>query len=92
MTHRSSVTQPPGKQPLQLPLFGLPTLCCSCHRLKASNGKWTRRRVEHDWYPHTAFSHGICPGCLKQQYPSAYRRRLERAAAARDGGLMALMS
>jgi hypothetical protein len=65
----------PFKHPLQLPLFSLLTLCCACFRLKAGNGRWTRRIIEQDHYPRTPFSHGICPACFKQLYPSAYRRR-----------------
>lgn len=72
---------PAEKQPLQLALFSLPTLCCCCHRLKGRNGHWTRRRVEHEWFPETPFSHGICPTCAKRQYPTAYRRTRQRRAA-----------
>jgi hypothetical protein len=66
---------PSQKQPLQLSLFTMPTLCCSCHRLKAGNGRWSRRKVDQELFPKTAFSHGICPTCFKQLYPGAYRRR-----------------
>jgi hypothetical protein len=75
MNHRPSAILPSEKRPLQLSLFSLPILCCACHRLKARNGKWSRRRVDQEWFPTTAFSHGICPACFKEQYPSAYRRR-----------------
>ena len=71
---------PSEKRPLQLSLFSLPTLCCACHRLKAGPGKWSRRRVDQNWFPRTAFSHGICPSCYKARYPSAYRRRQLRRA------------
>jgi hypothetical protein len=75
MTDRLAALHASEKQPLQLPLFGLPVLCCSCHRLKARNGRWSRRRIDQQWFPQTNFSHGICPACLRQVYPTAYRRR-----------------
>jgi hypothetical protein len=65
----------PFKQPLQLSLFSILTLCCACFRLKGRNGRWTRRIVHQDNYPRTEFSHGICPACFKQLYPAAYRHR-----------------
>jgi hypothetical protein len=78
-----SVTISPGeRQPLQLSLFDLPILCCSCRRLKARNGRWLRRRVDHEWFPSTPFSHGICPTCIRRQYPSAYRRIRSATAGA----------
>jgi hypothetical protein len=43
--------------------------------LKAVNGRWSRHRVEREWFPETPFSHGICPACFRQLYPAAYRRR-----------------
>lgn len=76
--YRQSEILPSQKPPLQLSLFTMPILCCACHRLKAGNGRWTRRKVEQDWYPKTAFSHGICPSCFKQLYPKAYRSRQKR--------------
>ncbi len=63
------------RPPLQLPLFNYLLLCCSCSRLKARNGRWTRRIVVESDYPGTEFSHGICPACFRKLYPSVYRRR-----------------
>lgn len=68
---RSSSILSAERRPLQLSLFGPPVLCCSCHRLKDRNGRWLRRRVDHQWFPNTAFSHGICPACKKECYPTA---------------------
>jgi hypothetical protein len=68
------------RRPLQLSLFGPPVLCCSCHRLKDRSGRWLRRRVEHDWFPETVFSHGICPACKRRYYPSTSKRGSRVAA------------
>ncbi len=65
----------PPRAPLQLPLFNPLLLCCSCSRLKARNGRWSRRVVREEHYPGTDFSHGICPSCFKKLYPSVYRHR-----------------
>ena len=75
VTRRQPAIPQPSKLPLQLPLFTILTLCCSCSRLKAVSGRWTRRVIAQEMYPKTGFSHGICPACFKQLYPSAYRRR-----------------
>ncbi len=71
------------RQPLQLPLFGILVLCCSCFRLQLQ-GKWTDRIVAAGDYPSTEFSHGICPTCLKRLYPEVARRlaRTRRQAKA----------
>jgi len=83
MTSQESLnTDGPGLQdsasdrsPLQLPLFGLPTLCCACHRLKSANGRWSKRKIDQQSFPRTPFSHGICPACYRAHYPASYARR-----------------
>jgi hypothetical protein len=55
--------------PLQLSLFDLPTLCCSCSRLLRRNGRWTQHAVLAHDYPNLDFSHGLCPSCLRRLYP-----------------------
>jgi len=75
VAQQQSIDPQAHRQPLQLPLFTFLTLCCSCSRLKAGSGRWTRRIVEEQLYPKTPFSHGICPSCFKQLYPRAYRKR-----------------
>ena len=74
----------PTPQPLQLPLFGLATICCSCHRLKTTNGRWTRRKIDQQLFPKTPFSHGLCPACYRHLYPATFARR-KQAAAGRAG-------
>ena len=78
---RGSLTSPPPevlqarRVPLQLPLFDLPVLCCSCFRMQTGNGKWTRHAVRASDYPKTEFSHGICSSCLKRLYPELSKSR-----------------
>jgi hypothetical protein len=79
--HHPLAILPPGNRPLQLSFFALPTLCCACRRLKARNGTWTRLKVDQQDFPGLAFSHGMCPSCIKRQYPSFSRRRKEGAIA-----------
>jgi hypothetical protein len=66
---------PARRVPLQLPLFDLLVLCCSCCRMQTGNGKWTRHAVRASDYPQTEFSHGICPSCLKRLYPDLSKGR-----------------
>jgi hypothetical protein len=74
------VSDPPPvrRLPLQLSLFDLPIICCSCSRLQTHNGKWTRHAVLAEDYPNTDFSHGICPSCLRRLYPEAIEPRPAR--------------
>ena len=69
-----------GRLPLQLPLFGAVTVCCSCFRLKRGSGKWTRRVVPVLLYPETVFSHGLCPACFKRLYPSEFRNMKSKSS------------
>ncbi|MBP1775948.1 MAG: hypothetical protein H6Q86_1954 [candidate division NC10 bacterium] len=69
---------PPGvlharRVPLQLSLFDLPVLCCSCFRMQMANGKWSRHQFHASDYPKTEFSHGICPPCMKRLYPDLFK-------------------
>ncbi len=71
---------PPGilrarRVPLQLLLFDLPVLCCSCFRMQTANGKWTKYPIRASDYPKTEFSHGICSPCMKRIYPDLFKRR-----------------
>jgi hypothetical protein len=61
--------------PLQLPLFDVLVLCCSCSRLKTENDRWSKHVIRVSDYPDTDFSHGICPTCLKRLYPVFVKRR-----------------
>jgi hypothetical protein len=78
---RSTLTPPPPgllharRVPLQLSLFDLPVLCCSCFRMQTANGKWTRYPVRASDYPKVEFSHGICSPCLKRLYPDLFKSR-----------------
>jgi hypothetical protein len=79
---RRTLTPPPPevlytrRVPLQLSLFDLPVLCCSCFRMQMGNGKWTRYPVRASDYPKTEFSHGICSPCLKRLYPDLVKSRV----------------
>jgi hypothetical protein len=65
----------PARLPLQLQLFSILVLCCSYHRLKTMNGKWTKRVVRVEDYPETKFSHGYCPSCTRKLYPDIFAKK-----------------
>lgn len=50
-------------------LGGFINICAKCKRIHDDNGDWIR--IEHYITAHTkaAFSHGLCPECLKELYP-----------------------
>lgn len=55
-------------------LSGLIPICSVCKNIRDDKGFWTN--VEQYIAAHTNvdFSHGICPGCMKDLYPEAYAR------------------
>ncbi len=55
-------------------LQGLLPICSHCKEVRDDQGYWAS--VEDYLASHTdlAFSHGVCPGCLKQHYPQTYER------------------
>jgi len=50
-------------------LKGLVPICAHCHRIRDDRGFWNQlEKYLHD-HSDASFSHGICPTCMKENYP-----------------------
>jgi len=61
-------------------LRGLLPICASCKKIRDDRGYWNQ--IENYLLKHTdaAFSHGICPDCVKKLYPEYYKKYREPLA------------
>jgi PAS domain S-box-containing protein len=50
-------------------LSGLLPICSSCKRIRNDQGYWNRLETYIEAHSTASFSHGICPNCIRQQYP-----------------------
>jgi hypothetical protein len=55
-------------------LSGLLPICASCKKIRDDEGYWQQVDVYIKEHSEADFSHGICPDCLKAQYPKTYAR------------------
>jgi CheY-like chemotaxis protein len=53
-------------------LRGLLPICANCKKIRDDQGYWQDVAVYIRNHSEADFSHGICPGCLKQLYPDLY--------------------
>jgi hypothetical protein len=55
-------------------LSGLLPICSSCKKIRDDKGYWTileKYIMEHS---DARFTHGMCPDCLKRDFPSLYNK------------------
>jgi len=50
-------------------LRGLIPICASCKKIRDDQGYWERIETYISERSEAEFSHGICPGCMKELYP-----------------------
>ena len=50
-------------------LEGILPICSFCKKIRDEEGKWEQVDVYIHRHSRTAFSHGLCPDCLRQHYP-----------------------
>jgi MASE6 protein len=50
-------------------LSGLPPICSSCKKVRDDNGYWNQIELYIRDHSEADFSHGLCPGCVKELYP-----------------------
>lgn len=55
-------------------LSGLLPICCKCKKIRDDKGYWTQIEGYIQKHSDAKFSHGICPGCLKEDCPETYKR------------------
>lgn len=59
-------------------LEGLLPICASCKSIRNDGGYWERIEAYLSAHADVAFSHGICPECLRKLYPDVADRVLAR--------------
>lgn len=47
-------------------------ICSFCKKIRDDDGYWEQVEVYFRQHANTDFSHGVCPGCMKEHYPRAY--------------------
>jgi len=52
-----------------LVLRGIIPICSSCHSIRDDSGYWERVDIYMAKHGDMAFSHGICPECIRKLYP-----------------------
>jgi PAS domain S-box-containing protein len=63
-------------------LSGLIPICGSCKKIRDDRGYWTQVEQYVMQHSEARFSHGICPDCLKRDFPEAW----EQMMAKKQGG------
>jgi len=53
-------------------LRGILPICSFCKKIRDDDGYWKQVEVYISERSHADFSHGICPSCLKENYPEQY--------------------
>jgi PAS domain S-box-containing protein len=53
-------------------LSGLLPICASCKKIRDDKGYWKQVEAYVSEHSEAQFSHGICPGCMKDLYPDLY--------------------
>jgi PAS domain S-box-containing protein len=56
-------------------LSGLLPICSYCGKVRDDHGYWSKIEKYVQEHSETQFSHGICPDCLKKNYPEHYEKR-----------------
>lgn len=57
-------------------LQGLIPICAHCKKIRDDKGYWNQIEIYISRHSDAAFSHGICPECIKKHYPEVYESRL----------------
>jgi PAS domain-containing protein len=53
-------------------LSGFLPICASCKNIRDDQGYWNRIEEYIEKHSEAEFSHGLCPDCVKKNYPDAY--------------------
>lgn len=56
-------------------LGGLIPICGSCKKIRDDKGYWSQVELYIMEHTEATFSHGICPDCMKRDFPDVYRRK-----------------
>ncbi len=64
-------------------LRGIIPICMVCKQVRNDEGFWEQVEVYVHNHTEADFSHGICPNCLKEKFPKAYKKMLLSAPTSR---------
>lgn len=59
-------------------LRGILPICASCKKIRDDKGYWTQIETYIGRHSEAVFSHGVCPKCIKEQYPDLYPELLKK--------------
>lgn len=59
-------------------LRGLLPICANCRKIRDDSGYWEEMEVYFHNNSAVEFSHGLCPGCVKELYPDCAEKILNR--------------
>ncbi|MDP8229067.1 MAG: hypothetical protein P9M15_06410, partial [Candidatus Electryoneaceae bacterium] len=55
-------------------LLGLIPICANCKKIRTDGDYWVQVEEYIEAHSGAAFSHGICPDCIKKLYPKIYKK------------------
>lgn len=55
-------------------LSGLIPICGFCRKIRDDKGYWSQLETYIEIHSDASFTHGLCPDCLKDQYPEQYEK------------------
>ena len=61
-------------------LSGLLPICAWCKKVRNDSGYWNEIESYIAQHSEAGFTHGICPGCIKNLYPDVYQQLLPHEA------------
>ncbi len=53
-------------------LTGILPICASCKKIRDEDGSWQQVEVYVRDHSEAQFSHGICPDCMRKNYPDMF--------------------
>jgi ligand-binding sensor protein len=56
-------------------LTGILPICSFCKKIRDDKGYWEQVEVYINKHTEADFSHGVCPKCMKEQYPDFVRKK-----------------
>jgi AmiR/NasT family two-component response regulator len=59
-------------------LSGLLPICSNCKKIRNDQGYWEQVEIYIAKHSDADFSHGLCPDCLKQLYPTSFIKSQQR--------------
>lgn len=60
-------------------LSGLLPICAHCKKVRDDQGYWSQIESYISSHSEAEFSHGICPGCIKEFFPKQYESKKKKA-------------